>query len=287
MLAPAKINLFLHVAPRRADGYHELEALVGFVACGDEIEAERAADIRLDVVGPFAAELAGEDNIVLRAARALQAHAAGCGVSATGARLRLTKNLPVASGIGGGSSDAATALRVLCALWDMQPGEEALCKLGLELGADVPVCLFGKTAWMTGIGEVVEAAPALPRLSVLVVNPRVPVSTRDAYGGFDRGVTGTEKKSPVARPAAFADAAALVAFLESQRNDLEPAAMALAPVRRVLAELWNAGADLARMSGSGATCFGLFFEPGTAAAAVSVIRARNSGWWVVESELLP
>jgi 4-diphosphocytidyl-2-C-methyl-D-erythritol kinase len=262
--APAKVNLFLHVTGRRDDGYHLLDSLAVFPAVGDVVGAAPAATLSLEIDGPFGGALAAEaDNLLLRAARALKPRA--------GAALRLEKNLPVASGIGGGSADAAAGLIALSRLWGV---EADLPALALGLGADVPVCLESKPARMGGIGELLGAAPALPGFGMVLVNPGVAVATpavfRARRGGFS---------APAALPAGWADAAAMAADLARCSNDLQAAAVGLRPViGEVLAVLAGLpGVLLVRMSGSGATCFALFETPGRAAAAAR--EAARPGWW--------
>ena len=276
--APAKVNLFLHVTGRRADGYHLLDSLAVFGPAADRLSATPADALSLTLAGPFGESLAAEpDNLVLRAARALAAKA---GVAA-GAALHLEKHLPVASGIGGGSADAAAALRLLNRLWGCGLEQAALAQIAAPLGADIPVCVASRPAQMQGIGEVISAAPALPECGLLLVNPRVPVATpavfRARQGGF----------SPMAElPAAWPDAAAMAADLARLTNDLEAPALSLCPViGEVLAALRAApGCLLARMSGSGATCFGIFATPAEAAAAA---RAMPGGWWAAGGALIP
>jgi len=278
--APAKINLFLHVTGRRADGYHELDSLIAFAAVSDRISAAPAAALSLAIVGPFAAGLtAGDDNLVLRAARRLADHA---GVGA-GAAITLEKNLPVASGIGGGSADAAAALRVLDRLWGVGADAAALSRLGLELGADVPVCLYGRTARVTGIGERIAPAPALPELGLLLVNPGVAVPTPAVFAAR-RGPF----SAPAAPPGGFADAAGLAAALRETRNDLTEAALSVAPGIGPVLEAIAAsdGCLLARLSGSGATCFGLYADAAGAAAAARALAARHARWWVAATRFL-
>jgi 4-diphosphocytidyl-2-C-methyl-D-erythritol kinase len=268
--APAKVNLALHVLGRRDDGYHLLDSLVVFADVGDVLHAVPAVSLDLHLAGPFAASLAdGADNLVLRAARAL---AAARGVGA-GAHLTLEKHLPVASGIGGGSADAAAALRLLGRLWDVAAADAALA---LTLGADVPVCLAGRAARMGGIGEVLSPAPPLPACGLVLVNPGVAVATPAVFRARGGAFT-----APLDLPAAgWADAAALAADLARMRNDLEAPAVALAPpVGDVLAALRETPeVMLARMSGSGATCFGLC--AGAAAAGTAAGRLARPGWWV-------
>ncbi len=269
--APAKVNLYLHVTGRRPDGYHLLDSLVVFAGIGDVLEAAPSDTLSLRVEGPFVAGLTDQpDNLVLRAARALAAEA---GVPAH-ARLVLHKNLPVASGIGGGSADAAAALRLLSRLWGLRPDAGAMARLALALGADVPVCLAGRAARMSGIGEHLDAAPRLPDCGILLVNPGVAVTTADVF----RARRGTWS-SPAPFPPSWPDAAALADHLCQLHNDLQPAALALQPViGSVLAVLTGLpGCRLARMSGSGATCFGLFDTPEIAARAAAKI--RHPGWW--------
>lgn len=263
-LAPAKVNLFLHVTGRRADGYHLLDSLVVFAAAGDVLRGEVAGGLNLEVQGPFAASLSGEpDNLVLRAARSL---------GGRGARLVLEKNLPVASGIGGGSADAAAALRLLCRLWKLAPPD--LPGIALALGADVPVCLARRPSRMGGVGERLDAAPRLPRCGLVLVNPGVAVATPEVFRAR-RG----DWSAPAELPRAWPDVAAMASDLQELRNDLEPPAIALQPViGEVISALATVpGCRLARMSGSGATCFGLFDDPVMASEAA--MRLRRPDWW--------
>jgi 4-diphosphocytidyl-2-C-methyl-D-erythritol kinase len=269
--APAKINLFLHIVGKRADGYHLLDSLVVFAGLGDRLLASGDAALSLTLTGPFAAGLAGEaDNLVLRAARML---AEAAGIAPTG-RLVLEKNLPVASGIGGGSADAAAALRLLCRLWGIAPDAGTLSAIALRLGADVPVCLAGRAARMTGIGETLDLAPALPPFGIVLVNPGVAVSTADVFrargGGFS---------SPAGLPPGWTDAAAMASDLEAAANDLEAPAIALCPEIRVALEAMAEQPDclLTRMSGSGATCFGIYPDAETAQRRASAL--ARAGWW--------
>lgn len=279
--APAKINLFLHVLGRTHDGYHLLDSLIAFAGVGDHIEVEPAPTLTLRLSGPFAHALsAGEDNLALRAARALSGFA-GPGA---GAVIRLMKNLPVASGIGGGSADAAAVLKALDRLWRLDLGDETLARLGLALGADVPVCLFGRPARVGGIGEIVKPVPALPPAGVVLVNPGVPVSTGAVFAGL---------VGPYSRPApplpAFAEAAGLARWLAGQRNDLEAPARAVAPSIGAALNALAASPRclLARLSGSGATCFGLYPDGRSARAASRALRARHRDWWIVATRFVP
>lgn len=264
------MNLFLHVVGRRADGYHLLDSLAVFPAVGDEVRAVAADELALTVEGPFAEALAGEaDNLVLRAARALaEAH----GIAA-GARLVLDKRLPVASGIGGGSADAAATLRALARLWRVGVPEG----LGLRLGADVPVCLASRAVRMGGIGERLAPAPRLPSFGLVLANPGVAVATPAVFRRRAEGGAGFS--GPADLPPGWRDAVAMAEDLARYGNDLEAAAVELCPpigaVLRRLAVL--PGALLARMSGSGATCFALFADAAAARGAAAAL--GGSGWW--------
>jgi 4-diphosphocytidyl-2-C-methyl-D-erythritol kinase len=269
--APAKVNLYLHVTGRRDDGYHLLDSLAVFASATDTLRAAPHHDLALEVTGPFAAGLSADSsNLVLRAARAL---AAATGQRA-GARLVLEKHLPVASGIGGGSADAAATLRLLCRFWGIAPPSAALQEIALGLGADVPVCLRSVSCRMGGIGERLNDVPALPRAGLALVNPGVAVATTDVFrartGGFS---------APASLARSWPDAAALAADMQRTRNDLELAARRLQPAIGTVLDAVAAqpGCLLARMSGSGATCFGLFASEGAAAEAASAL--RRPGWW--------
>lgn len=269
--APAKVNLFLHVLGQRADGYHLLDSLAVFAGIGDEVRAEAADDLSLVVEGEHAATLQAEpDNLVLRAARILAAEA---GI-APRARLGLTKRLPVGSGIGGGSADAAATLRVLVRLWQLGGmTAAALSPIAAALGGDVPVCLASRPARMRGIGEQLDPAPALPGFGLLLANPGTRIATADVFRARQGRFS-----AEAGLPAAWPDSSAMARHLARLANDLEPAAIALCPaVAEVLAAL-RAQPDclLARMSGSGATCFALFADPGQAQAAAT--RLPHS-WW--------
>ena len=260
--APAKLNLTLHVTGRRDDGYHLLDSLVAFATIGDRVTLA-PGPLSLTIDGPFGDSLtAADDNLCLRAARLAGAEAA----------IQLTKSLPVASGIGGGSADAAAVLRGLARMGHPLPPHPA------RLGADLPVCLAGRPARMRGIGEVLDPVPPIPPLPALLVNPGVALSTPAVFAALDR-----RDNAPMPEPD-WVDAASFLAFLHACRNDLEPPAVTLAPViADVLAALRDSGAALARMSGSGATCIGLFTDPTEAARAAT--RLRRPGWWVAETAL--
>lgn len=265
--APAKLNLALYVRARRADGYHDLETLFAFTEFGDTLTAEPARDLSLTVTGDFVAAAGqGDDNLVLRAARLLQR------VTGTqaGATLHLTKRIPVAAGLGGGSADAAAALRLLARLWGVERSRADLTAMAAELGADVPACVASETCLGTGRGEVLcPVEIGVAGLPVLILNPRVPVPTGPVFAGWD-GVD----RGPL-------DPQAPLAAL---RNDLEPPAIALVPVIATMTA-WLAarpGCRLARMSGSGGSVFGLF---GTTAAATEAARAVPPAWWSASTTL--
>lgn len=271
--APAKLNLYLHVVGRRADGYHELDSLVAFATVADTVSAAPADRLTLAIDGPFAAQAPADDsNLVLRAARALAA-AAG---REPGAALSLTKRLPAAAGLGGGSADAAAALRVLCALWRVDLAAGRLAQLALGLGADVPVCLLGRPAFVGGAGERLDLAPRLPQAALLIVNPGVPLPTYSVFRRFS---------GPLTTPARFVDAPKNVRefaeMLRIRRNDLEPPACGLVPeIGRALARLEALpGALLARMTGSGASCFAIFASRNEANRAEALLRAAEPSWW--------
>ena len=271
-LARAKVNLALHVVGRRADGYHLLDSLVVFAGVGDRITAAPGPGLRLEVTGPQGLGLAADqDNLCLRAARLM---------AGPGALITLDKRLPVASGIGGGSADAAATLQVLARLWQAPLPDAAAV---LALGADVPVCLAGRPARMEGVGEVLSPLPPLPAAWLVLANPGVAVPTPAVFRALERR---DNAPLPADLPR-LATAAELAAFLQMQRNDLEAPATLLAPVigqvRAALAT--QPGCLMARMSGSGATCFGLFPTAATATAAATTLRQAQPGWWVEAAEL--
>lgn len=278
--APAKVNLFLHVGDKRADGYHDLESLAVFAALEDGIWLEPANHFSLAVTGPFAAGLArGDDNLTIRAAKAL-AEWAQVG---SGARITLRKTIPLASGLGGGSADAAAVLRGLVRLWKFDANNEELRGVAASIGSDIPVCIDSATAWMEGRGERVTLLPVLPAIRLLLVNPLVAVSTAQAFATL-----GSRHSLGLACPRApFQDAAALVRFLKSTANDLEQPARAIAPViGEVIDEIARLpGVLLARMSGSGATCFGLFGDDHHVHEAMALLRARRANWWLAGTSL--
>ena len=292
--APAKINLALHVTGRRADGYHLLDTLVVHGVAADRLSARRLADSRagegagdgagngeagvaidLAVTGRFAAGLdAGPDNLVLRAARLLEAEAGRLGAPLVPVALTLDKCLPVASGIGGGSSDAAATLRLLNRVWRLDLPLDRLAELARPLGADLPMCVHGRPLRARGIGETIDLLAESPPLPMVLVNPGVPIATPAVFRALERrDGTGLPDLADD-----FGDADRLLARLAETRNDLEAPAIRLAPVvGEVLARLRaTSGCRLARMSGSGATCFAVFAGEAEAAAAAAAMPAT---WW--------
>lgn len=263
--AYAKINLALHVRRRRDDGYHELETLFAFVDAGDELTVQPADGFSLTISGPFAEGLScGDDNLVLRAARLL---AERNGIAA-GAAFTLDKRLPVAAGIGGGSADAAAALRLLARLWGLGPDSVRPSDVAADLGADVPACIAAQTVHGEGVGDILRpvAAADLAGLPVLLVNPRVECLTGPVFRAWDRIDRG---------PLDIADWIAA-------RNDLEAPAVSLHPViADVLAALQATSSRLARMSGSGATCFALYDSASARDAAAARIAAQRPDWWTL------
>jgi 4-diphosphocytidyl-2-C-methyl-D-erythritol kinase len=281
VFAPAKINLFLHVGSKRADGYHELESLVVFASVGDELVFKRADELSLSIDGPFADALTRDpDNLVLKAAGALAAHA---GVR-KGARITLTKSLPVASGIGGGSADAAATLRGLNTLWKLHLAPEALRTIAAQIGSDVPVCVGSKPAWMEGRGERVHDMRRMPEVHMLLVNPGIAISTAQIFGALEK----RDRVSPMSFPGVLGNLDGLLGYLQASKNDLEPPARALAPViDDVLTMLASTGAPFVRMSGSGATCFGIYEDAAQAKAAAAAVSRAQTEWWVQVSQIAP
>jgi 4-diphosphocytidyl-2-C-methyl-D-erythritol kinase len=277
--APAKLNLYLHVTGKRADGYHLLDSLVAFASIGDEVIATPAETLTLRVTGPFAASLSDPPNWNL-AWRAAEALARKLGRSPRVA-LQLVKNLPVVSGVGGGSSDAAACLRALAELWECDD-EAMLMQIAAALGSDVPACLAARPVWLGGVGERIESAGKLPPCGVLLVNPRLPLPTNAVYQAYRGGA------SAPGRFAIPADTAAFAVELSARRNDLAGAAMRLMPAIGEILEQLGAldGALLARMSGSGATCFALFASAREADAASEPLRKLRPEWWIAAGELL-
>ncbi|MFL6690051.1 MAG: 4-(cytidine 5'-diphospho)-2-C-methyl-D-erythritol kinase [Alphaproteobacteria bacterium] len=277
--APAKVNLFLHAGNRGADGYHEIESLVVFASVGDELTFEEADALSLNVEGPFASALAQErDNLVLRAARRFAEQAQ----IEPRVRIILTKNLPVASGIGGGSSDAAATLRGLSRLWPGQTNLQALWDIAGDLGSDVPVCILPGCWWMSGRGERFASISEVGTFDALLVNAGHPVSTPSVYKAL-RERTGIGR---IARPRRFGTSGQLAGYLAGARNDLEAPARSLCPViGEQLKALEETRPLLVRMSGSGPTCFGIYPNATSAQAAGDVIAKEHPGWWTAPTKL--
>ncbi|UQR65644.1 4-(cytidine 5'-diphospho)-2-C-methyl-D-erythritol kinase [Bradyrhizobium sp. C-145] len=279
----AKVNLSLRVVGRRADGYHDLESVVAFADCADRLTLEPGGELKLTATGPLAAACGDTaDNLVLKAAKLLAEAVPGLKLGA----FVLDKVLPVAAGIGGGSADAAAALRLLARLNDLSLDDSRVQKVALATGADVPVCLQSRACDMTGVGEQLLSL-ALPSMPCVMVNPRVPVATKDVFKalGLRNGellVGVTDVIRAPAWPEEGASIADWVDVLETVPNDLEAPAMRIEPViGEVLQALRDsAGVKLARMSGSGATCFAIYGAPAEAHTAAEKIRRDHPGWWV-------
>jgi 4-diphosphocytidyl-2-C-methyl-D-erythritol kinase len=277
--APAKINLTLRVIGRRNDGYHALESLVAFADLSDRLSLDPADDVSVSVTGTFAAASGpAADNLVLKAFAALAGQVSGL----RGGQFTLDKNIPVAAGLGGGSSDAAAALRLLASRNGIALDDGRLLAAAREVGADVPVCLDPRARIMRGAGEELSGPIMLPKLDAVLVNPGVAVATKDVFAKFDKRDAG-----PAPRGEVPLDYEALLAWLGATGNDLTTAASACAPViRDVLAALSALpGCRLARMSGSGATCFAIFDAADETQAAADKLRAAHAGWWVCPTVL--
>ena len=278
--ARAKLNLFLAVTGRRADGYHLLDSLVAFASIADQLTATDADTLTVRVSGPFAAGAGpDQDNLVLRAARALQ-RATGC---TRGASLQLEKNLPSGAGLGGGSSDAAMTLRLLNRFWDLGLGLSGLEKIGLSLGADIPVCLYAQTARMSGIGEQLLPVEPLPEIDLVLVHPGVGLSTPAVF----KALAGRFTQAPPPLPPNISAPGALLEVLKRTANDLETPACELLPdISEMLANLRSQpGCLIARMSGSGSACFGLFADTISATRAEQALVATHPHWWAKAGKL--
>jgi 4-diphosphocytidyl-2-C-methyl-D-erythritol kinase len=275
--APAKVNLTLHVLGRRADGYHEIESLVAFAGVGDALSFTPGRALALTVGGPTAAA-AGDtaDNLVLKAARALAEQVEGLQLG----RFALSKRLPVAAGLGGGSADAAAALRMLARSSRLAPDDPRLLQAARATGADVPVCLDPRPRLMRGIGDILSEPLDLPKLAAVLVNPGVAVPTREVFAAL-KLPAGSVAASPPGSATSLG-ATSLADAIANGRNDLELPAIELQPViADVLAVLRKLpGCRLSRMSGSGATCFGLFDSTAAATAAARTLRIGYPAWWV-------
>lgn len=279
--APAKLNLYLHITGRRADGYHDLDSLVVFASVGDQLRLEPADEFSFAVEGPQAEALKNEpagDNLVAKAAQSL-AEITGRDLDC---KLTLVKNLPVASGIGGGSSDAAAALRALARHWNLAPGDPRLREAALRHGQDVPSCLVVENNYLTPEG--IAPAPELPHVDCVLVNPGKTLPTPAVYKSYRDSGVAFSLPSPFEQTPD--DLPELISTLARCRNDLfEPACRLMPEIRDVIAALEETGCLLARMSGSGATCFGLYADRGAARQAASTLLAANPGRWVVQAHL--
>jgi 4-diphosphocytidyl-2-C-methyl-D-erythritol kinase len=280
--APAKINLALHVTRRREDVYHELESLVVFADVADEIEALPAETDTLVVTGPFAGALGNGDNLITRTVMAFRAQWPGA--VEPGLALTLRKNLPVAAGIGGGSADAAAALRLLAGFSSQKIALPELSALALRLGADVPACLLSVPLVARGVGEILAPLPQFPPLHVVLVNPLVPVATADIF----RRLRAHDNYPLPALPDPLTRPAQLGLWLAETRNDLQPPAIKLVPAIGELIEYLSQmrGCMLARMSGSGATVFGLFGSSAQAHQAAHDLRQAHPDYWVAAAPLI-
>jgi len=283
--APAKINLALHVTGRRADGYHLIQSLVVFAELGDGIAVQQADRDGFVLEGPEAAALSTEaasGNLVVRARDGLRDAARRSGRELPPVEIRLDKQLPVASGIGGGSADAAATLKALCRLWDYDPGSETLSTLALNLGADVPMCLDGRPLIARGIGEKLEPVELGFTLDLVIVNPRIGVSTPDVFSRL-----ASRENPPLPEPEGLGDRQHFIDWLKHTRNDLERPAKSVAPaISECLSALGSEGADFVRMSGSGASCFGVFASTEAAQAAVEHLRHAKPGWFVAATRTM-
>jgi len=262
--APAKINFTLHVTGRRADGYHELDSLVVFADIGDRVRVAPSDTTKLTVDGPMAAGVPVDDsNLVVRAA----------GLMGVAADIHLEKHLPNAAGLGGGSSDAAATLDRLADLFGKPVPQDVL-----GLGADIPVCLHGGAARMRGVGEQITPVAGLPILHAVLVNPKLPVMTKEVFAGLER----TDNPAMPESLPTLKDAGEMIEWLATMRNDLQDPALKAEPVVQQVFETLKVtpGCHLTRMSGSGGTCFGLYSDAETAASAVGRLREQHPGWWV-------
>jgi 4-diphosphocytidyl-2-C-methyl-D-erythritol kinase len=273
ILAPAKLNLFLHITGKRSDGFHLLESLVAFAEFGDVLTVKPADMLTLDIGGPFAGPLEyDKNNTILKAAQLLKSF---CQYH-EGAHITLEKRIPIGAGLGGGSSDAATALLALKKLWRLNIDKEGLQKIALQTGSDVPVCLTQQTAWMRGIGEDITPVAMPAEIGLLLVNPGVPLLTSSVFRKF----SGTFSQTGDI-PKSIDSFDALIQLIQSKHNALEAPAIALVPVISDVLKAIGATQEckLARMSGSGATCFGLYQNPILAKQAASEIKRQHPDWF--------
>lgn len=281
-IAPAKVNLFLHVGPVDDEGYHPLASLVAFADVGDQVTAERSDRLSLSVGGPFGAGLADDpDNLILRALRAL-GRATGTGEPPLS--MHLDKRLPIAAGLGGGSSDAGAALKLARDVLGLDIDDAALAQIAEGVGADGPMCLHARSAWAEGRGERLTFEPGLPPLHALLVNPGVPSPTGAVYRAYDAAPRSLE---PRPTPPSLWEASAVIEWLAGLRNDLQAPAIALQPA---VGEAMQAVAALpdvrrTRMSGSGATVFALFDSQDATQTAARLLATARPGWWIAPTTL--
>ncbi|NCT41544.1 MAG: 4-(cytidine 5'-diphospho)-2-C-methyl-D-erythritol kinase [Alphaproteobacteria bacterium] len=281
VFAPAKVNLYLHVTNKLRNGYHALDSLVMFADVGDEIEITRSDEFQFTIDGPLAHSLKGRDidagpqsgNLVVKAAWRL----ARLFDRMPDVAVRLTKNLPLGAGIGGGSADAAAVIWGLCSIWDIARDDARVVDLLASLGADVPVCFAAMSARIKGVGDVFEAVPALPELSCVLVHPGKPCGTVDVFQRYDGRF-----REMVALPKSFGTYETLIMLLKRCNNDLRDGAISFVPeIDNVLQALTvQDGCDLARISGSGSCCFGLFADNALAQDAAQALQDDNPDWWV-------
>jgi 4-diphosphocytidyl-2-C-methyl-D-erythritol kinase len=275
--APAKINLSLRVGQRDEAGYHPIDSLVVFADWGDEVRVRDAPGLMLTAAGDASRDLCEQDqNLVLKTARVVQKHA---GIQ-DGAEIHLQKTIPVAAGMGGGSADAAATLRALNRLWGLGMSQDELAQLAIMIGADVPACIYSRPLRMRGIGDWIELLDPFPSFHAVIVNPGVPVSTRDVFDAFDR-------RSPVASIETPPCSDDVMAWLIDEPNDLQVPAVVLAPQITLSLDALNAqnGSRLVRMSGSGASCFGLYKSAELASLAAEKIRSDHPDWVVQATTL--
>jgi 4-diphosphocytidyl-2-C-methyl-D-erythritol kinase len=278
--AKAKLNLYLHVTGRRPDGYHELDTLFAFVEFGDVLTMETSGAFHLSQRGDCSDQLPDPvDNLIWKAAHLL-ADAYDRNASMA---VDLDKRLPIASGLGGGSADAAAVLRRLCDLWNIPINEPVVQEIAIKLGADVPACVSSRAALATGVGDELQLVD-IPTCGVLLVNPNVPLGTRAVFEAWSEGGVRFSQQN---QPGRMDDFGAMIGALSERRNDLQPTAMSLQPViGDVLYAIGQlAGCDLARMSGSGASCFGLFRSTADAKLAAIALREDKPDWWIQPTQL--
>ena len=279
VFAPAKINLYLHITAKRDDNYHLIESLIVFANYGDKITVTPSEKFELQINGQFAPYIKpNNDNLVIKAAMLL---AKASGIKPTG-NIKLTKNLPIASGIGGGSADAAAALLALRKLWDIPISNEDMSNLAIELGADVAICLHGTASIVTGIGEKINPAPILPKFWLVLVNPNLLVSTAEVFAAYKDKFSTPQPMNTQPK-----DLEELISLLSNRGNDLTGASISIAPVIKEVIEVLEATPNtvLSRLSGSGATCFAIFRTKSDAEAAARKLARKYPKWWVRATSL--